>query len=99
MIELLKAHTVSFLKDMYQKDIFATTITINKTPEDFVGDFTIVVFPLAKIAGARPDTIAEQLGNYLLKHATGISQFNVVKGFLNISIHNNYWIHFLQQHI
>ncbi|MFN9884004.1 MAG: arginine--tRNA ligase, partial [Bacteroidota bacterium] len=98
MIELLKAHTVSFLKDMYQKDIFATTITINKTPEDFVGDFTIVVFPLAKIAGARPDTIAEQLGNYLLKHATGISQFNVVKGFLNISIHNNYWIHFLQQH-
>ena len=98
MIELLKVHTVSFLKDTYQKDIFATTITINKTPEDFVGDFTIVVFPLAKIAGARPDTIAKQLGNYLLKHATGISQFNVVKGFLNISIHNNYWIHFLQQH-
>lgn len=98
MIETLKAHTVSFVKDTYQKDIFTPQITINRTPDDFIGDYTIVTFPVAKLAGARPDIIAQQLGEYLQKHVSGITSFNVVKGFLNLSLHDEHWIHFLQQH-
>ncbi len=98
MIEALKAHTLSFVKDTYQKDIPASQITINKTPEDFSGDFTIVVFPIAKVAGARPDQVAEQLGAYLKAHTSGLSSYNVVKGFLNLSLEDSYWLRFLSQH-
>lgn len=98
MIETLKAHTVSFVKDTYQKDIFTPQITINRTPDDFRGDYTIVTFPIAKIAGARPDIVAQQLGEYLQKHVSGIISFNVVKGFLNLSLQDEHWIQFLLQH-
>ncbi len=98
MIETLKAHTASFIKDSYQKELFTPQITVNKTPIDYTGDFTIVVFPIAKHVGARPDIIAEQLGNYLQKHATGITSYNVVKGFLNLSIKNSYWLQFFKRY-
>jgi arginyl-tRNA synthetase len=98
MIESLKAHTVSFVKDTYDKEIFTPQITINRTPDDFIGDYTIVTFPIAKIAGAKPEVVAGQLGAYLQIHLSGITSYNVVKGFLNISLHDEHWIHFLQQH-
>ncbi len=66
-------------------------IQIQKTKSDFEGDFTCVVFPQVKFSKKSPEQTAEFIGNEMLssKH---FSSFNVVKGFLNLSIHNNIWI-------
>ena len=76
--------------------IFGTSININevqiqKTKSDFVGDFTCVVFPQVKLSKKSPEQTAELIGNELLNNKS-FSGFNVVKGFLNISIKDSIWI-------
>jgi arginyl-tRNA synthetase len=72
-------------------------IQINPTPAEFVGDFSVVVFPLVKIAKKAPDVLAEELGTYLLGAVRDIQGFNVVKGFLNLEIGVAYWQQFLHE--
>lgn len=66
-------------------------IQLQKTRKEFTGDFTLVVFPLLKISKQSPEKTAEDLGNFLLNNSTDISGFNVIKGFLNLSLHEDYW--------
>src|SRR5690606_3291758 len=65
------------------------------TRKEFEGDYTVVTFPFTKIAGKKPDDIANELGEYMLEHVDDISAFNVVKGFLNLSISDTFWKKFL----
>lgn len=61
-------------------------LQIQKTRKEFEGDFTLVVFPLAKISHRSPEQTARELGEYLVREIDAISGFNVIKGFLNLTI-------------
>ena len=67
------------------------------TRKDFEGDITLVTFALAKEAKKRPDIIAEEIGAYLRKHVSEVVGYNVVKGFLNISISDTYFVQFFDR--
>ena len=67
-------------------------IIIEDTKKDFEGDLTIVVFSLSKYRSKSPEETAHELGSHLLKNLEFFSDFNVVKGFLNLSLKTNYWL-------
>ena len=68
------------------------TIVIENTKKDFEGDLTIVVFSLLKYSKKSPDETAQDLGTHLLKSVDFFKNYNVVKGFLNLSFKSNYWL-------
>lgn len=73
-------------------------ITLNETKPEFEGDYTIVMFAFVKQLVKSPDMLAKELGEWLLANeGETITRFNVIKGFLNLSIANNYWLKFLQE--
>lgn len=71
-------------------------VQIQKTRKDFVGDFTIVVFPFVKAAKKAPEACAEELGSWLKDHVDVITGFNVVKGFLNLELSSSFWLSFFE---
>ena len=90
----LIANTLSnALKDLYQIDWQADASVIQKTKKEFEGDFTVVVFPFVKMARKAPDAVATELGNYFKEKIN--CDFNVVKGFLNLSFAPQVWTDFL----
>ena len=89
--KLLKENTVLAIKSLYDADITGHQVQINDTPSNFDGDFTIVTFPFAKAARKAPMQIAEELGQYLSEKLDSIIAFNVVKGFLNVTVEDSIW--------
>lgn len=81
--------------DLYNKELNINTFLPTKTKDDFVGDFTIVVFPFLSYTKQAPEVVANNIGEFLLKNSDLIENFNVVKGFLNLSINNTFWINFI----
>lgn len=77
------------LKTNFQVENLILEVQQNKT--DFEGDFTVVIFPLVKLAKKSPDVLGNELGQELMKNGT-IENFNVVKGFLNLSVKNDAFI-------
>ncbi|MCR4965560.1 MAG: arginine--tRNA ligase [Bacteroidales bacterium] len=84
------------LQDLYQLTIDADEKLIQPTRKEFQGDRTIVVFPYVKIARKAPDMVANEIGTQLQKELDIIDSFNVVKGYLNISIREAFWGEYLQ---
>ena len=70
-------------------------ISLQKTRKEFEGDFTFVTFGLSKLAKKSPELIGQELGEFLIKSDKKISVYNVVKGFLNISLSNSFWLTYL----
>jgi arginyl-tRNA synthetase len=83
------------LNALFQID--AKDITLQETKKEFVGTYTLVVFPYTKQAGQAPPIIAQKLGEYLIQHCPEVKAFQVVQGFLNISLHDAVWIQSLQE--
>ncbi len=77
------------LKNNYQIENLTLEVQQNKT--DFEGDFTVVIFPLVKLAKKSPDVLGNELGDELKKQGA-IENFNVVKGFLNLSMNNEAFV-------
>jgi len=67
-------------------------ILLQKTKKEFIGDYTLVVFPYTKIAGSSPEVTALKIGELLIKNNELFTGFNVVKGFLNLELNNIQWI-------
>lgn len=67
-------------------------ITINETVKEFEGDITLVVFPLLKLTKKSPEESANIIGKYLVDKQANILSFNVIKGFLNLVINDNFWV-------
>ena len=78
------------MKTLFQVTI--PTIEFQETRKDFDGDITIVVFPFLKFIKGNPFEIATKLGDYLKEFVDEVSDFNVVKGFLNLTISNNHYL-------
>lgn len=82
------------------KELFSITveeITLQETKKEFEGHYTLVVFPFTKEAKLAPPIIAQQLGDYVIKHSTLVSNIQIVQGFLNMSLTNEVWIKTLSQ--
>ncbi|MBC7758537.1 MAG: arginine--tRNA ligase, partial [Phormidesmis sp. FL-bin-119] len=76
---------------LYNEDVAESVINIQDTRKEFEGQATIVVFPLIKFSKKSPEATANDLGSYLVEHVEEVIAFNVVKGFLNLSIVDSYW--------
>jgi arginyl-tRNA synthetase len=86
------------IKNLYQLDIPAASILVNNTNTEFEGDYTIVLFAFIKQLKKSPEVLGNEMGAYLMQYNTSLfSSFNIIKGFLNLTITDNYWIDFLQQ--
>ena len=69
----------------------ASQLQIQKTRKDFEGDYTLVAFPLLRISKKNPEATSQEIGQYLVDNCKQIVRFNVIKGFLNLSMSNEYW--------
>ncbi len=85
---------IKIVHDLYNID--QPTVSFQKTRKEFEGDITLVVFPFVKMARKKPEQVAEELGEQLKSKLDIVTGYNVVKGFLNICISDDYWMSFLK---
>ncbi|MCG8410941.1 MAG: arginine--tRNA ligase [Bacteroidales bacterium] len=86
---------IEAVHDIYDQAPDAKTIQIQKTRKDFEGDFTLVVFPLLRMSKKSPEQTATELGDYLQQNVKEINSYNVIKGFLNLTIDKSFWLDFI----
>ena len=84
------------VKALYGMDATEKMLQLQKTRSEFEGNLTLVVFPFVKAAKKSPEQTAQEIGEYLQQNCAAISGFNVVKGFLNLSIGDGAWLQLLQ---
>lgn len=85
------------LKQLYNIDIEADPALVQPTRKGFTGDLTVVVFPWVKVARKSPDALGAEIGQQLLENLDCIQDFNVVKGYLNLQIKEEFWLLLLEQ--
>ena len=94
--DILKQYILQAVQELYSVSLEA--VELQQTKKEFVGDVTLVVFPLLRHIKGNPVQIGEQIGEYLKqKIAHLVTDFNVIKGFLNLVIADSYYINFLDQ--
>ncbi|MGF7040767.1 arginine--tRNA ligase [Mucilaginibacter lappiensis] len=83
---------VKAIKHLYQTDVASAAISLQETRKEFEGQITIVTFPFTKFSRKGPEQTGNEIGEYLKNELKEVTAFNVIKGFLNISISDEYWI-------
>lgn len=92
MIEqLLLSHTAAVVQQLYGGDIDPQLIAIQKTRREFEGDYTLVVFPLLKYSKKSPEATAQEIGDAMTAQVEEMTAYNVIKGFLNLTVADSYW--------
>jgi arginyl-tRNA synthetase len=94
---VLKEKIKEAVKIIYNSDVTDELIQIQETRKDFKGDFTLVVFPLLRFSKNTPEKTGETIGNYLVDRFPSVSGFNVIKGFLNLEISDNWWVAYFEK--
>ena len=92
---VLSKLSLQAVKELFGFEAPASAIQIQKTDKKFEGDLTLVVFPFVKAARKSPEETGKTIGAYLQEHCADIIGFNTVKGFLNLSISDAYWLKYL----
>lgn len=88
----IKSGIADAIASLYGETVDAETIKLESTNPDFKGDFTFVCFPYVRLSKKKPEDTAAEIGEALKTSIQQVSGFNVVKGFLNIEISDNYWL-------
>jgi arginyl-tRNA synthetase len=83
------------LKRLYGIEVSPDTVVLQATKKEFVGDYTVVVFPYVKQARKSPEQVANELGAAVKETVAEVADFNVIKGFLNFSVDDAYWVRFV----
>src|SRR5204863_5672300 len=92
-----KVKVITALEELYNQPYSEKDFQLNLTKPEFEGDYTIVLFSLVKSLKLSPDAIGNQLGGSLLeKHPEIFTAYNIIKGFLNLTVSDAYWITLLQ---
>ncbi len=86
---------IQAVKEIYGTDVPEKMVQLQNTKEGFEGNLTLVVFPFLKISRKKPEDTAQDIGQWLQQNCEAVSQFNVVKGFLNLVIAPAAWISLL----
>ena len=84
------------VKALYGLEPNEKMLQLQKTRSEFEGNLTLVVFPFVKAARKSPEMTANEIGQYLVDHCPAVESFNVVKGFLNISVGQGAWLQLLE---
>ncbi|MFD1015565.1 arginine--tRNA ligase [Winogradskyella rapida] len=92
--ETLELHVKAAIQALFEKEL--PSVEFQATRKEFAGDVTVVVFPMLRVVKGNPVVIGEQVGQYLQDHVDLVKGFNVVKGFLNIEISDQYYFDFFQ---
>lgn len=96
LADQIKCATADALKHAFpDADIAESAITINQTKPEFTGDYTVVLFPFVKALRMKPDALGHTLGKYLVEKTGLFSGYDIVSGFLNLTIQDSYWVTFL----
>ncbi len=96
VVTQIKEASSRAIQELYGIEIQPLDILVNATKPEFEGDYTVVLFAFVKQLKKSPDALGQELGNELVSnHAQLFSGFNVIKGFLNLSIAENYWLRFI----
>ncbi|HOZ52924.1 MAG TPA: arginine--tRNA ligase, partial [Chitinophagaceae bacterium] len=95
LVEEIKNAIQESIEAIYQKAVSNDALLINETKAEFEGDFTLVTFSLSKLLGKKPDEIADELGKELVDKFDLFTSYNVIKGFLNLTINHQFYISFL----
>ena len=90
--DLLESHVKTAVTANFNVDLDA--VEFQATRKDFVGDITVVVFPMLRVVKGNPEAIGEAIGEYLVANVNEVKAFNVVKGFLNVEINDAYYLNF-----
>ncbi len=94
----IKPFVIRALKGLYDKDFIESELTVTTTKPEFEGDYTIVLFSFVKELKKSPEHLGKEIGNYLQKMSPEFfKSYNVIKGFLNLTISDNHWIIFLNE--
>ncbi len=93
---ILQEEIISAINELYGSVVDKTQITLQRTKKEFKGHYTLVTFPLLKISRKNPELTAQEIGLYLSQHSTIVSEYNVIKGFLNLSVSTQKWLELLQ---
>ncbi|MGL4992936.1 MAG: arginine--tRNA ligase [Bacteroidales bacterium] len=83
---------VEAVKELYNESVEVSNIQLSKTKKEFDGHLTLVVFPFLKISKKGPEQTANQIGEYLREKSNLITDFNVIKGFLNLTVSSSAWL-------
>ena len=95
--KILQKGVADAVKHLYDTELAPESIQVQETRKEFKGDLTVVVFPFLKASHKAPEVTAEEIGQYLVSNVKAVGCFNVVKGFLNISVSPAYWLSLLKE--
>lgn len=93
----LVASVISGLKALYGQEVPEKMVQLQKTKKEFEGHLTLVVFPFLKMSKKGPEQTAQEIGGYLKANDPAVAAFNVIKGFLNLTIASATWIELLNE--
>jgi len=84
--------TLKAVKELYQVDIAADAVSLQETRKEFEGQVTVVTFPFTRVSRKSPEQTGQEIGEFLKNSLPQVAGFNVIKGFLNISLSDAYWL-------
>src|ERR1700758_3889542 len=83
---------VKAVKHLYHTDITAAEVNLQETRKEFEGQVTVVTFPFTKFSRKSPEQTGHEIGEFIKNEVSEVTAFNVIKGFLNISLADSYWL-------
>ena len=89
---IIRDQIVEAIEKCYQQKIGSNLVQLQNTKKEFDGDITVVVFPFVRISRKSPEQTATEIGDFLQQNVAEVYSYNVVKGFLNLTIASGYWI-------
>lgn len=90
--QLLEKKLTEAIRSLYAQDIQGDQLQIQPTRKEFTGDFTLIVFPLTRLSRKKPEETGMEIGAWLTENTSEIKDFNVIKGFLNLSLDAAFWL-------
>jgi len=93
---IIEQEVVRAVAELYGATIETKMVQVQETKREIAGDKTVVIFPLLRFSKKTPEATAEDLGGYLVSHVDALESYSVVKGFLNLTISQHYWMSLLQ---
>lgn len=99
IVKAIQQSTVESLSALFNQTFTEKDFQVNQTKPEFEGDYTVVMFSLVKSLKQSPEAIGKQLGEHLVSHYPALfTSYNIIKGFLNLSVNNTYWTELLNKH-
>lgn len=98
LVQKIKEISSKAIEDIFSLSVSPRDVLVNQTKPEFEGDYTVVLFALVKQLKQSPEQLGKQLGEYLIENNKGFfTTYNVIKGFLNLTISDNYFAEFLSE--